>query len=257
MLERNYLLERLRSGKPALGIWNTVGSSVVTDVLASAGFHFVMLDLEHGIFRPDEINSYVNACERYGCSPIVRLPTKSDWLTLQVLDQGAHGILVAHTDTAADARDIAAHARYAPRGMRGFSPFTKAGGYTNARGGAYAKTANELIAVAALIESKAGLDALDQILEEPGIDIVYFGAFDLSQALGVPGEVKSPKVVGAIRDAVLKVRAKGKFAGGFVAFTQDDVRWQIDLGLTFITFGVDTGLLYQAVRPVTEWFHSI
>jgi 4-hydroxy-2-oxoheptanedioate aldolase len=254
MMQRNYLREKLARGCPVLGTWNTLAAGLVTEVLAHAGLDFLLLDFEHGPFELGLVHDYVNRCERYGCSPLVRLPADSDWMVLQALDQGAHGVMVPHVDDAEGARALVAAASYAPRGRRGFTPFTKAGGFTNRQAAAYAARANDFVVSAVLVESRRGLESLDAILAEDGIDVVYFGAYDLSQELGAAGDVRAPRVLEAIRDGVRKVVAAGKCAGGFVAESRDDVKWLLDLGMRFITYEVDAAILARPTAAMVEWF---
>ena len=88
------------------------------------------------------------------------------------------------------------------------------------------------------------------------LDIIYFGAYDLSQDLGVPGEVRNNKVVSVIESAVSKAVSVGKCAGGFVPQSKDDVKWLLDMGIKFITYNVDTDILYRSINDVVEWFNS-
>lgn len=249
MLTKNPLKEKLSSGKPALGTWNTLASPMVTEVLAHAGLDFVIVDFEHGPYQLDRIAEFVSRAELHDCSPIVRIPSARDWMALQALDQGAHGVLVPHCDDEATARAFVSWCKYHPEGIRGYTPFTKAGGFAPEAAGEYAPRANANTLTAVLVESKAGLDRLDAILETPGLDVVYFGAYDLSQALGAPGKVYDQAVVKAIEAAVRKTVAAGKNAGGFVARNRDDLKRQLDMGMTFLTYDVDTSLLR---RPVVE-----
>jgi len=257
MIEKNPLKERLASGKPALGTWNTLAAPLVTEALAHAGLDFVIVDFEHGPFQIDKVHEYVNCCERHGTSPLVRIPSAADWMALQALDQGAHGIMVPHVDDARTAESIVRSARYYPKGTRGYTPFTKAGGFSPEKAGAYTDRANNLVLTAALIESRESLENLDSILAVDGLDIVYFGAYDLSQAVGVPGRVDDPKVLKAVEDGVKKAADAGKAAGGFVARSQEDVRRLLGMGMTFITYDVDTSILSRPVQAITDWFKGL
>ena len=256
MLERNYLKEAIQSGRPAIGIWNTLASPLVTETLARAGFDFLIIDFEHGPYQLDSVHDYATRCERHACSPIVRIPALSDWMALQALDQGAHGVMVPHVEDAAAVRALTAAVKYHPLGTRGYSPYTKAGGFSGQDGAAYAARANALTLSLAVIESREGLNRLDEMLAVEGLDVVYFGAYDLSQALGVPGQVRHPKVLEAISAGVRRASAAGKCAGGFVAQSQDDVKWLLDMGMRFITYQVDSALLFRAANDVTAWFRE-
>ena len=144
--------------------------------------------------------------------------------------------------------------KYHPNGKRGFTPFTKAGGFTNLHGDVYAEKANEFTLVSIIVESKEALENLDEILEVDEIDVVYFGAYDLSQALGVPGETRHTSVLREIEHGLRKVNDNCKYAGGFVAQSKDDIKWLLDMGMRFITYEVDSSIVYKAVNEVTDWF---
>ena len=257
MIISSPLKEKIGQGRPVMGTWFTLGSPLVAEMLARSGLDFLVIDFEHGPFQIDRVHDYVHRCERYECAPIVRIPSNESWMILQALDQGAHGVIVPHIDDAASARRVTDAMKYHPAGRRGFSPFTKAGGFSNERGPAYPEAANNLTLGVALVESREGLDSLDEILEVKGIDVVYFGAYDLSQAFGAVGNVKHPDITSALSDAAARVTAAGKCPGGWVAQSREDVKWQIDHGMRFITFDVDSHVLLSAFTDVTEWFKGM
>lgn len=253
MLKQNPLKEKIQAQKTVLGTWNTLGNPLVTEVLARAGLDFVIIDFEHGPYQLDQVHLYVDKCELFGCSPLVRIPSNSDWMVLQALDQGAHGVIVPHINSAKEAQKLAETTKYFPHGNRGFTPFTKAGGFTNQGSEGYSDRANSLILTSVIIESKEALENLDQMLSVPGIDIFYFGAYDLSREFGCPGNTKSDKVVGAIKQGVQKVRAAGKCAGGFVPQSKEEIKWVKEIGISFLTYQVDSSALYESYHSVVDW----
>ena len=105
-----------------------------------------------------------------------------------------------------------------------------------------------------IVESKDGLEHLEEIVEVDNIDVVYFGAYDLSQALGYPGEVWHHHVVAEIQKAVEVVNRAGKYAGGFVPQKKDYIKRVLDMGMRFITYEVDSSILHTNVRTVADWF---
>ncbi|MBI3298579.1 MAG: siderophore biosynthesis protein SbnG [Elusimicrobia bacterium] len=256
MLEKNPLKEKLAAGKACLGTWNTLASPLVTDALAHSGLDFVIVDMEHGAFKPDLIGPAVSACEARGVSALVRMPALEDWLVLQALDQGAHGVVIPHIESAEDAKKLVSYAKYHPLGTRGFTPFPKGGGFTGQGAATYAARANLLTMTAAIVESKAGLDALDGILGVEGLDVVYFGAYDLSQALGVPGQVDSPALLKVIEDGVRRARKAGKAAGGFVPRSREHLKRCLDMGMTFITYEVDSSALARPYAEAAAWLRE-
>jgi 4-hydroxy-2-oxoheptanedioate aldolase len=256
VIETNFVANKIRSGRPVIGTWNTLASPLVTDVLSHSGFDFVIIDFEHGPFDLGSVHEYVARCERNTCSALVRVPTSADWMVLQAMDQGAHGIVMPHVDTKAQAAALVSSMRYHPKGQRGFTPFPRAGGFSNRRAREYAGRANTFGLAAVIIESLPALNRLDEIIAVDGVEVVYFGAYDLSQELGVPGEVRHPKVLDALRVGVEAVEKAGLCAGGFVAESTDDVKWLLDMGMRFITYDVDTAIISRVVERVTEWFKT-
>jgi 4-hydroxy-2-oxoheptanedioate aldolase len=120
----------------------------------------------------------------------------------------------------------------------------------------HTEKANAFTVTGVIIESMNGINQLDEILNIEDLDIIYFGAYDLSQDLGVPGEVSNKKVVSVIESAVNKVVSGGKCAGGFVPQSKDDVKRLMDMGIKFITYNVDSDILYRPVNDIVEWFES-
>uniref|UniRef100_UPI00404844F8 HpcH/HpaI aldolase family protein n=1 Tax=Rheinheimera sp. TaxID=1869214 RepID=UPI00404844F8 len=255
MLKKNLLREKLNSNRPVIGTWNTLASPLVTEVMAQAGFDFQIIDLEHGPFILNEIHHHVSACESgTDCSPLVRIPTNQSWMALQSLDQGAHGIVVPHIEDITAAQTIAHSIKYHPHGSRGFTPFSKAGGFSNNRTADYVRTANQETLGIVIIECLNGLKNVQEIVSVDGIDIIYFGAYDLSQALGHPGEPRHPEVVAAIRQGVAQVQSEGKYAGGFVPQSMDDIKWLLDMGIRFITYEVDSSIIFRHIKDLMDWF---
>jgi 4-hydroxy-2-oxoheptanedioate aldolase len=257
MLTRNKLKEKLNKGEAVLGTWNTLSSPLVTEVLAQSGLDFQIIDLEHGPFAMDKVHLHVSACENSQCTPLVRIPSNSDWMALQVLDQGAHGVVVPHIDSVDDAKNFVNATKYYPRGNRGFTPFSKAGGFKNTNVNEYVSRAIEQTINIVIIESKEGLDILEEILKVSEIDIIYFGAYDLSQALGHPGNIKHPEVIQAIQEGVDLVNGANKYAGGFVPQNKDEVQELLDMGMKFITYEVDSSIIYRHVNDVSSWFSRV
>jgi 4-hydroxy-2-oxoheptanedioate aldolase len=254
MLVRNKLKEKLNKGEAVLGTWNTLSSPLVTEVLAQSGLDFQIIDLEHGPFAIDKVYLHVSACENSQCTPLVRIPSNSDWMALQALDQGAHGVVVPHIDTVDDAKIFVDATKYHPQGNRGFTPFSKAGGFTNVNVDKYVGRAIDETINIVIIESKEGLDNLEEILKVDAIDIVYFGAYDLSQALGHPGNTKHPEVVQAIQQGVNLVNGADKYAGGFVPQSKNEIQELLDMGMKFITYEVDSSIIHKHVDDVSSWF---
>lgn len=248
------LKEKINKKKAVLGTWNVLACAQVADVLAQSGLDFVIMDLEHGAHNASEILNCANACRAHGSSLLVRVPKPDIALYQSALDQGAEGLIVPHIESASEADEFVKATSFAPQGFRGFSPYTPAAGYGGKEPRRYARDANSDLVRAVIIESKEGLDHLNEILEVKGLDVVYFGAYDLSAVFGHTGDIFHPKIVRLIRSAAKQVVAAGLCPGGFVARSVSDVRTQKKWGLKFITYGVDASVLARDYRNVVKEF---
>jgi len=257
MLTTNSVKAKLKNNIPVMGTWNTLASPLLTEVFAQGGLDFQIIDLEHGPFILDQIHLHVSACEGTNtCTPLVRVPTNADWMILQALDQGAHGVVVPHINCKENAVELLNSAKYHPKVKRGFTPFSKAGGFTNKNTSQHVITSNEETLTIIIIESREGLDNLDEIVELEGIDVIYFGAYDLSQVLGHPGNIRHPEVISTIQKGVDLVTKYGKSAGGFVPQSKDDIQWLLDIGMRFITYEVDSSIILSHVHELKNWFSN-
>lgn len=236
----NLLAQRLNAGQAALGSWCIVASPTMVEVAARAGLHFVLLDMEHGVYDLPALEACIRAAEGAGSSPLVRVPSIDRDLIQSCLDLGAHGVVVPQITGVADARAVLAATTYPPAGTRGFNPFTRAAGYgSGSRAGGFALNG-------VLVENRAAYAELDEILALPGIDIVYLGVYDMSVELGHPGDVSAPAVQEFLEDAVRRIRAAGRHAG---AMSRDAAGLEplLALGVTVLVHGVDTDVYRSAV----------
>lgn len=244
------LKERLKSGEIVYGPWCVLPSPSVINVIASTGVDFVIIDMEHGPHDFETLENMIRAAEVTGCEALVRVATNEETIILKALDLGASGIIVPHIETKEDAERAISYAKYYPMGSRGFSPFTRAGGYSLIGVSNHAEKQNEKTILILLIEGEGGFRHLDDILSITDltnkIDGIYIGAYDLSQSLGMPGAVDNPVVRSSMADMIKKIRAKGITAGGYVAKNEDDITWMKDMGMQLITLLPDCTVLYHA-----------
>jgi len=251
------LKQRLKKGDVLFGPWCVIPSVSVMNIIASGGFDFVIIDLEHGPTSFETAGKMIMAAQLEGVGAIVRLGQINEEHILKSLDIGADGVLMAHVESAADAREAVALAKYHPVGKRGFSPYTRAGRYSGGDITEHARQQNERTIVGVLVEGKDGIDNLAEIVTTPNLDLVYIGAYDLSQAMGMPGEVGHPKVKEAMKDAIQAIRSAGISAGGYVAKNADDIRWMVGLGMQFITYLPDCAIFHRACMAAVDECKSV
>ena len=255
MLAKNHLLTKLHKGKAVLGTWIMMPSSLSVDVIASTGVDFVVVDREHGPISFETAQEMAMACESRGVSPIMRVGDIERSSIQNALDIGMHGIQVPNVDTSKNAKDVVNFAKYPPMGNRGFSPFTRAGNYSIHNSTTLTQKANQNTAVILNIEGEDAVHNFDEILMVENADIYFVGLFDLSKALGVPGEVEHPKVVKALKEIVDKVEVNGKYVGT-IATSSKQMKEFLDMGVKYITYSVDCEILRSGYASIVDLFHK-
>ncbi|KJK21115.1 siderophore biosynthesis protein SbnG [Burkholderiaceae bacterium 16] len=208
MLQPNKLKDKIAARRAVFGLINSLPLPLMTEMIGYAGFDFVILDLEHAGVNPQTLENMIRAAECAGTTALVRVPGAAPDIILRVLDAGAQGIVVPHVRNRAEAELAVSSTRYHPLGTRGIT-----GGRTTGFGTltlpAYFERANSELMVVAMIEDREGVDAIDEIVAAPGIDMVLEGAIDLSQSLGVPADAQHPSVQAAIRRIAHACQARG------------------------------------------------
>lgn len=206
------LRSAMREGRRAVGFVLPFPAPYIVELLGlRGGFDFALLDGEHGAVDARDIDEFCRACDLTGLTPIARVPDSSKAAIGRFLDRGVRGIVVPHVGSAEEARAIVAHTRFAPEGQRSYG----AGrgerlGQGVADLPAWCRAWNETVTIGAMIEDRAGLDRLDEILAVDGIDYFLIGPNDFAQALGHPGDPGHPEVEAAMAEVAARVRRAGR-----------------------------------------------
>jgi 4-hydroxy-2-oxoheptanedioate aldolase len=255
-LLRNPMREKLARGEPVYSMTIRLSRTVdIASIAHTAGFESVYIDLEHSSFPLEAAGQICMACNHLGITPLVRLPGMDPFLAARVLDAGAMGIVVPGVQSADAARAAVRAVKHAPLGDRSYSGSAAQLHY---RPLSSAQTIRELDAtsmVVAMIESRAGLDAVDEIAAVEGIDMLLLGASDLSGELGYPGQVDHPQVHEAFLQVIKACRAQGKFVGiGGMGGRPDLIRTYLDLGAGYVSTGNDISFLTAAASQKRRQF---
>lgn len=251
MLPKNHFKAALAAGQKTIGLWNTIPGPVVTELLAGAGFDWVMIDTEHSVTDLPDTLGMMQAVAGYPASALVRVAANDAVLIKRVLDLGAQTIMVPYVQTADDARRAVEAMRYPPRGIRGMGGTTRATRYGTVPD--YAERAEEELCLLVQVETAATLPQIEAIAAVDGVDGLFIGPNDLSATMGLPGQVTHPAVVAVLEDALRRIDATGKAAGILVldpVFAQVCMGW----GSRVTAVGVDVGLLAAAVRGLRGSF---
>jgi 4-hydroxy-2-oxoheptanedioate aldolase len=238
----------LSTGRPAWGTWVQTRSAEAAEAAAATGYDFVIIDMQHGAHSIAEAADLVRAINSYHASPVIRLPDCSPRLVSQLLDAGAHGVLVPDLRSADDARRVVDAAHYAPRGTRGGCPTVQATAHGAIPWSDYQAWAADQVMVWGLIETPEAVADIEEIVTT-GLYAVVLGPFDLSVAMGYSGDVEHPEVLNALDSVITAATAAGVET---VAVLFDEVpqvargarRW-LDRGCRIITASSDRWCLTQ------------
>ncbi len=207
----NTVKEKWAKGQVAVGGWLSINSSFSAEIMAHQGFDWLCVDTQHGATDYSTAFTMLQAISTTPTMPFARVPWNEPSIIMKFLDAGAYGIIVPMIETKEDAEKAVWAMRYPPQGMRSSGPFRAA-----LYGGAdYFEEANDQLVLAVMIETPKALENLDEIASVPGIDALYIGPSDLSQALGLgprydADNPKHAETVLKIRDAALR---HGKIPG--------------------------------------------
>lgn len=248
MADRGRFKRRLQAGEVVVGPFAIVNSPIMMSALGIAGMDFVIIDTEHGPFDIQDAEVMCHACDAAGVASIVRVGEINDWMILRALDIGATGIEVPQIRSRADAEAVVRAAKYAPLGERGLSIFTRAG-ELGTRGPRYTDMANEETVVIVHIEGVEGVNNLDEVLTVEGLDVIFLGPYDLSQSLGIPGQVEDPRVEEMMRQCVGRIKTAGKCPGSFAKDIAMAKRL-IEMDIQYMSVSVDAAIYQQACRDI-------
>lgn len=245
------LKSRLLKGEDVIGPFIKLTSPALVEIFGLAGFDFVIIDAEHGPFNMETAENLIRAAELVNISPVVRVRCNDPSLISRALDLNAEGIIVPQVTTAEEAGAVVRAARFAPEGERGVCRYVRASGYTHEEKFSYFKRANRETVVIIIIEGATGIENLDDILAQPGVDSIFIGPYDLSQSLGLPGQIKHRLVKQKMQQVVERARKAKISVGTFVEDIASAKEW-MEMGVQFIAYKVDTGIIYQAAREIVD-----
>src|ERR1700723_3707995 len=242
------LSDRLAAGGQALCAWVTMNEPAVAEALAREAFDAIVLDMQHGAIDFDGATRSILSGALAGKPTIARIPIGSFALASQLMDSGACGILAPMIDSGGDARRLVESVKFPPLGQRSWGP-RAAMPLSGLDASAYLKAANAMTQAIAMIETRAALNALDDILSVEGLDGVYVGPSDLSIALtnGAKVEPRGVEVMAEARRVVERAEAHGKYAAMF-CFDGADAHAMQALGYRLCTIASDQTLLRSAAR---------
>ena len=244
-MRENLVQKKLAAGQTIVNAWLSIPSSYSAEVLGHQGFDCVTIDLQHGLIGIDAALPMFQALSSTPAVPLARVPANNPAQIMQVLDYGAYGVICPMISTVDQAASFIQSCLYPPVGLRSFGP-ARAPLYAGAD---YYPGIDGQILKFAMIETQAGLDNLEQILQLEHLDGVYIGPNDLALALGCQPKAESDeqKVIEAVRQICAMATRYGKVAGMHTSGGEAAAR-RVSEGFRFVTPGNDVALLSGAAK---------
>lgn len=241
------LKQKLKNNQLTLGSWVTIGHQSVIEIMATAGFEWLTIDMEHSVIDLTMCQNLIGHIQAAGMKALVRVSKNEEVIIKRVMDAGADGLIVPMVNSREDAEQAVRYAKYPPIGKRGVG-LARAQKY-GLGFDSYKEWLNDEAVIIAQIEHIDAVRNINEIITTPGIDGTIIGPYDLSGSMNVPGEYDRPEVKEALV-AVEKACKAANFPLGFhvIQPDYDKLKEKIDLGYSFLAFSLDFLFLGEKAR---------
>ncbi|HUO72811.1 MAG TPA: aldolase/citrate lyase family protein [Solirubrobacteraceae bacterium] len=244
MVAGEQLRARWDAGEPVFGLWAGIASSLTAELAATAGYDYVCVDQQHGMSDEPTMVAMFQATAAAGSTPLARVAWNEPWLIMRALDLGAAGVIVPLVGSGAEAARAVQACKFPPHGNRSYGPIRAELVVASA---APDDLANRVLCFA-MVETRDGLDRLEEIAATPGLDGIYIGPADLALALGLtPGVQGSEPLEEAIARVCDTCRAHGLIAGMHCGSGRE-AQARAAAGFRLITVGVDSSWFRKKVQ---------
>lgn len=251
-LPENPFKRAIHAGTQQIGLWCAVPSNYVSEILAGAGFDWLVLDTEHA---PNELPNVFNQLQSmvgYGTQPVVRVPWNDAVTLKRFLDIGTQSFLIPMVQDAEEARAAVAATRYPPDGIRGYAVASRATRFGRI-GDYFTRYADEMC-VLVQVETMEALEKVEEIAAVPGVDGIFIGPGDLSASMGLLHQPTHPRVVEAIEDGLKRITSAGNRGGVLVVGDEALARRYMAAGSVFTAVGVDAALFARSSEALAKQY---
>lgn len=245
MTRVNGLRAKFAAGEKCLGVWGMAINTIYTEIIAAAGYDFVILDNEHGPSMPGDTLPHLQLLAHMGVPAVVRVPWNDQVYIKRVLDAGADTIMVPMVETAEQAKAVVNACRYPPQGQRSFGPWRDAGLVTDID--AWWRGANDRVFVIVQIESAKAVENVEAVAAVDGVDALFIGPNDLSGTIGKLRQYDDPTFLALVAKALKAIRKAGKPAG-VVPYGGHAPAALFKLGFSMVAAQTELTLIASAAR---------
>lgn len=244
------------------GTWVQINHTSIIEMIGRSSFDFIVIDLEHGNIGLESLEQMIITAENSKLFPIVRVPELNSSFIMKVLDLGARGLIVPQISSREQAEKVVKAAKFPPIGNRGSCPCIRSGNHWVENWSQFSREQNQNVSVIALVEGTEGISNFKEIVKTEGIDAFMIGPFDLSVALGVPGETTHPLVEEAL-DEIFNLAQKynKQVIGVDFSIEEEDIkknliRWQ-KRGSKILMTGIDKFFFTKKLTEISSVYNDI
>jgi 4-hydroxy-2-oxoheptanedioate aldolase len=239
------LRDKWQRGQTVFGIWAALPSGFAAELMCVQGVDYICIDQQHGLVDYADMVEMLRAIEGRGTVPLTRVVTNQPWAIGKALDAGCQGVVVPMVSNRAEAQAAVAACRYAPKGVRSFGP-VRASMTMDSRDIA---VVGDSVLCFVMVETREGVERIDEIASTPGLDGIYIGPADLALGLGLPPNLdkEEPEHVAAV-EKILQACQRHGVIPGIQCGSGRSARKFADRGFRFVTFTKDSSLLPAAVE---------
>jgi 4-hydroxy-2-oxoheptanedioate aldolase len=252
-LPQNRLKRALAAGEKQIGFWLTLASPNATEIAATAGFDWILIDMEHSPNDFADVIHHLRAAVGGTAEPVVRVPWNEPVTVKRLLDIGVRSLMFPYVQSAEEAKRAVASTRYPPQGVRGVAGTTRATAYGRIKD--YAKAAAGEICIIVQVETPKAIDASTEMARVDGVDCVFIGPNDLAASMGQIGNTGAAEVQAMLKRGLDNIRAGGK-AAGILEFKDEAARRFLAQGFQLIAVGGDGGMLARGTEAMARSFKS-
>jgi 4-hydroxy-2-oxoheptanedioate aldolase len=246
------LRKMMNSGEACIGLFAVTASPAMVEAIGYSGIDFVIIDCEHAALSSwgSDLEECVRAAYAADITPLVRVTENDKGMILKALNFGAKGVIAPHINSKEDAERLVRSARFAPEGRRSAAPPVRAAKYGFIPFPEFRKQQNKDNLVIPLIEEKEALQEMSKILEVKGIDVLFYGPFDMSVTMGLDGNMVHPTIWKGLDDTVKLCKAKGIPVAN-LCWDIESAAESIKRGALMIALSVDMVIFRQGLQALT------
>jgi 2-dehydro-3-deoxyglucarate aldolase len=250
------LKEKLKTRQLTIGSWITIGNQSIAEIMASGGFEWLTIDMEHSVIGLKTAQNLIGHIQSQSLKALVRVGKNEEVVIKRVMDAGADGIFVPMINSKKDAERAVSYVKYPPKGKRGVG-LARAQKY-GACFDEYKKWVDSESIVIAHIEHIKAVEKIESIVKTEGIDGFFIGPYDLSGSMGIPGEFESAEFLSAVKEIELACQKFEKSLGIHVVPTDTSIlKEKIKAGYNLLAFSTDflflrTKIIESSIKEILQ-----